>query len=519
MEDGILAHSRYVQVQPLSAATRENFSNLVQFQYTVPKGKKLVLSESYLSVNITSSLNGGNLGNSITNDTALNFFRPVTGVCLASNPVACLFQKVVHKINDRKISDIDMVPTTDTMLNLISSTKPMNSTLYSSNPVHVREKSTTTVGGTVNGGSFVIGGAYTPAEIQTALAQIISMIRDGNTVTSSNQLQTRLQRICSNLRNQPVNDSRNNRYNWSPSFGTFAIQDHIPGNTKHNLDFYIDSNWFRQLYYGIRSLNGASESGDADGAAYLTTRDSAAAANTINSSITNISLYLSLHDSYESIPPSIKFETVETFITPKTLQSQNDTINLTIPAGTYKVCISFIDSRYGSSTQRSPTNFSLTNVGSGSTNTGSVEPAFLENFQELSIMYAGGVYPQTPYNFSNGLIYNPAANVTITRPSPGTGDDSDSMRAYQDFLVNSDAMADNAGSLMDYATWCANPMFVFRIYTPPGDLSRDLSVKIRTGNVQVNNVHCVVLCMYKKETVINYDKDGMVTGVESADIA
>jgi hypothetical protein len=509
----ILAHSRYVQVQPLSSATSQNFTNLVQFQYTVPRGKKLVLNESYLSVSIQTRINDANtpLGSSVTNGNVANFFIPTSGACMASNPVACLFSKMTHKINDIKVSDMDMVPTSDTLMQLIGQSKTSLQSTASANPIFIRERLTTSQSGELAVAAFAIPDVPTKATIDAALLALSRMIQRGNDAIPSNNLQQRLDMITTNLRKQVVNNQLGNRYNWSPQFGLFNVDDHIPGGTKHNIDFYIDSNWFRQIVYGVRNL-----AGDETAGSYTAIRDAAPGGNgEISNSILSIELYLSIHDSYDKIPPTVNFTTYEPFTISKTLQSQNDTINLTVPAGIYKIAVAFIDSRYGSSTLRSPTNFSLTNVGSRSGTIG--DPPLLENLQEVSIQYAGEILPQTPYSFTNGLLATGDTAAYPTAAPNAIGVSNDALRAYQEFVINSDSLADSSGSVFDFATWCANPIFLWRIYNPAGDLSRDLTVKVKTGAVHVPNVHCVVMCLHRKQHSIKFDQNGMVSSVESGD--
>jgi hypothetical protein len=513
MSSGILASRQYIQRAPLSAATGASFSSKVDFEYVVPKGKRLSLHESYMSVDLEVSVNtpAAPLGSSITH-TATTPMTYTSAACLSSNPVSCLFQKASHRINDVVVSSIDMVPQTSTMLALIGESRASIETSLSTNPIHIREKNTRLATADIVAGNF--GAMVAVGDVAGVVAAFLSKMVTGRLGSyKTNNLPGRVERIAQACIKQDVAYSKVVMLNWVPCFGLFNSDVFIPGNTKHGFTYYIDANWFRQVVYGIRAIGGADDAAFA----YKSTRDDAVAENgAIRCSIKGIYMYLALHDAYDAIPPSINFTTVETFVTTKPLIQQSELLTVNITPGTMKLIIGFIDSRYGSSTARSPTNFSITRLASTTgSNAGDVvqEPNFLESINEIGIQYAGESYPLTPYNLPGGLLRSTDDNILF----PVDTESNETNRAFMDFLIASDSLADSSGSMYDNLTWAANPLFCFKLYTPAGDMSKDLTIKIKLSAAPVN-VMCVVLGLHRKLTTLNYDQNGMVSSVSSTEL-
>ena len=432
--------------RPQSDIGFRNFNSSVIFDnITIPSGKFPDFSQSYFSTLLEVSGDGVTLG-----DNAYNTADDITNTTtLSSNPISCLFNKLSNYINDKHTSSIENIAECDQLKNMVfESNQTLSTTLSTNNIYWTKPKN-------IYNANF---GGYTDSFL-----------------TRGNEQEQRIQ-----AQKSPFWSAKANKIMWKPILPIFSISEPFPSGSKFKFIFNIDPNWRRRLIFGQNN-----------GASWVV--NDAEAAGTVTVNVREMVFYLCLYDANIKLPKTINYKFHEVYSTIKPIQATiADKFSMTIPRGTYKILVTFFDSRVGTDTRYSPTSFNVADIKA--------------KLQELTLSYSGQFFPVEPYNFSDQffpLLWNQATNT------------GDILRAYQDYLTNSDSFEDNSGASLSLGEWIAQPIFVHKIVRQSGDLSQNLDITVKGRDTFIANNSILVMCLYVNDITYELDNNNFITSVET----
>lgn len=469
-----LANLRWERFAPLSNKTKSDFTSTGTIRFDVPSQSVCKPQYSYLMVRPRIYKIVNNVPNALfaaSSDTVLS--------TLSSNPVSCLFQKISFSSLSTKVAELNHPAEASQILSICNESNNQLNSSFSTNGVWW-----------FSGSDYALS-PNNAANTQNGL--IMKIVNTFFTVAANKYADY----IKSAFRS-PFSSKQENVMNWIPPLGVFNMPEefYLPPNSQHEFSFSIEPNWRQCLIHGQSAANTTLTVLD----------DGAALANgSVYVSIEDIALMVCFSDSYERITKSVTYESPDIEcqkLSLSTGSSYAETM-FTIPKGTYKIFLSFSDSRGTSGDTRfSPTNFGL------------YEATYADNdlltrLQTISFTFNGNVYPRVSYDFRNGI------------PISGTFAQSseDTNRAYQDFIFASDALIDSSGTVLNFNDWSHQPVFAFKIINPAGNTSTVAKFNVRTTNGNIPaNTSVVVLTLAKREVQYNYDTNGILNSIEYADL-
>ena len=126
------------------------------------------------------------------------------------------------------------------------------------------------------------------------------------------------------------------------------------------------------------------------------------------------------------------------------------------------------------------------------------------NLSKLSVLYGGNMYPMSPYNLRND---QPAPGVISTT--------NDMMKAYMEYVINTDSLRDRNGALLDYSSWQIQQVYVFKTRQSIENVSNSCSIncEVKASNAgQTTNIF--VLGLYDEFLTIGLDHNAQYTSYE-----
>ena len=546
--DAPLSYQRYVPVRPTSNVVGSAFTGMITMRYQVPSGMVIKANECFLSTRMTlaASLstnfaaNPGpyimkNFGADGDNTPGTpgpldptyipaNDTKVTTYATVSSNPVACLFDRVTLKINDVNVSTVDSYPISSTAVSLIGESKPVLTTSMSDTGIWTYDRVTyLSTATTYRAGPPVV--TINPQELAvTTPAGLYSDNGTGDTVANY-ALINKYTYAHKKLLESPFSRTITNRINHRLAHGLWNSDAILPGGTTIQLEYQVQSNYPQNLIFGgqtatpsasLFTLNSSVKSLVVN--VMSSENSNLSAAGTFGVYIGDMTFYMSMHDQFESIPKSLSFNLVEPWISLKTIISSNSALTFNPPKGTFKVLVCFVDSRYNSSsTVYNPCDFSPDSRDTTVNNAIATPSLAIRNvLQQISIDYAGQHLPVNEYNFPSGIY----PDINYALPQTASYSTDDVFRAYQEcFAIPSDALADSAGSLFDVLTWSYQPIFIFRVYTPAGDVSSTLDVNLKFINgVNPLNTMCCVIALHNRRLTMDYGDHQELLSVKVEDL-
>lgn len=450
----------YVPIRPLGDISRKNFNGQIEVQMTVPQGKHWDPSNSYFSIKAAFFGYTGAGVKALISDNALNTTADITdNLALSSDPCACLFQKLAYYCNDKHISTVENVAQVDQIKNMVFESKSTIEKALSTNPI------------------------YWQSGAKPALVTAIGDIVDPYAA------QTPAQAVRIAAQNSPFYYSSENRMVWRPPIPVLQLSEPFPENSRHKFVFNVDPQWQRKTVSGYHT-NGTP----AIVSWAIQYSSDTAANNAVVFEITDFIFYAAFYDSNIRLPKQINYIFPEIYSAIKPVQNAvQDRFSFTVPRGTYKILLGFIDARNGTDTRYSPTNFSVDTLRA--------------QLSDISLTYAGESFPLKPYSF-------PTANFLNTW-NTATTDTQELANMYYEMLLGSDAFRDSSSTSLNFRDWLINPLWVFKIVKPPGDLSSNLDVYLKFRNGPGTDVSCFIMALYNSEVSIKLNDSGLIEDIET----
>ena len=386
------------------------------------------------------------------------------------------------RINDITVSTLDNVPITSTALMLCGSSKPTVSTSESDCPIWLWDRDVLPT--TLADGTAVTGNVLTP----TATAAYLNDMM----IVPTSYIAARSKTRNKNLLNSPCSRLQYTRFNWKPNFGLFDSDHRVQANSRISFEFNVSNQ------YAVQFFNGVIFDGTTIPPSSIIST-SPPAVGQITLAIQDMSMYMSIHETYENPTKHISMRVSEAWTSYKSLSASNDTLSYMIPPSTYKLLVCFVDSQYQNNTATSPSDF-------GPVNHSNLAIPFASILQSISVGIAGEVNPMYPYNWPNGLY--------STTPATDTGD---AYRAYREAMYSMEAYSDMSGSIYDEVTWSYNPIFVMRIFKQSSDVGKNLDVRVQCLATPVS-INCVVIALYHREIGLAYDQHSVLSNVMISDL-
>ena len=424
----------YTIVKSPQAISYSNFTGQIPFIVKSPNRKWIRPRDCYLAVKLRIDQFIGGVHSALA----------TAGNCtpyLSKNPVSLLFSTGKVLVNDKLISNMNELSATNTLFKSIFDTKSMQQTVDSTSPVIPQSL------------------AVTRANYATANQGIFSTFNE-STLT------------------------------WALPFSLFQSSDMIPPHTKVEIDFNVNTNWFREIISCVGTFP--------TGGVVAMTGPTNTVANSIGVGIDDISLWVCY--STEETPVNIvkEIHLKQYFSQIHTINSSNESFTLTLPNGGRNVThllACFLQTTRGGVLKRSSNDFS-----SGYTDANpevKITTDAVTNLQMIRFQL-DKAYPNPDYD----LCFNTAV---------ADGNCRDVARMFYDMINNSNNKFDRSGNVLGIADYVIEPVMCYRVNTDATTYNETLQVYINLNTAYTAGTsQLLVVALYDEKVRLEFDSEKII---------
>lgn len=469
--------SNIVQIRPQENITTGAFSGQATFIIDIAKDEMIIPKSIYMSARVslsssefvtaTNALDTGNLPLGMTSTTVTN---TKTVGCIASGGIDNLFNKMQHEISgistgSSVVQNIENYQQTCSLLRL-NHEHPNIACKNSIDPFILKEK-----------GKFL----NTTAIFNDANHSRLSQVVNNNFID-----ETPIEYVLRNAYQQGLVYNNEISLSTRPPVAMF-MQEGKLYQGQHILRFTIDPDFRRKFVNAINIVGTNTTILGAVTAFNGSYAEDSTVSNRIGVSINDLYLYV----EYVKInlpmgrPIGKHLHVFESWNTTQHACPNGNSDNFILPckANLLKIIIGF---------RRSSV---ITNGGVQQALFIPEMPGFNQiNLNQIYIKYLSDTYPQTNYSMKLINSYPFSADALLNRyvPSTNIGTNFDTVRAYEDYLINSDI--ESPEEAMTFDQWCSNPIFVFKFCNQTS----------QSSNVEVNlSCNSSVGTVFDSEFLIN----------------
>ena len=158
----------------------------------------------------------------------------------------------------------------------------------------------------------------------------------------------------------------------------------------------------------------------------------------------------------------------------------------------------------GTTFKYTPTDFSSGYTIAGNAETKNTNDG-MSNISKLTVSFGGNIYTMSPYNLATQTT-----GVTST---------NDLMKAYIEYVINTDSLRDRAGALLDFSKWMIQQVYVFKTRQSIENVSNTCSIQceVKTANT-TQSTNMFILGLYDEYLTIGLDSFGQHTSYEISGI-
>ena len=491
-----------------------------EITFNIPQSpdKWIVGKNSYISIrlNITQTNEAGVQGNlsPIVNTGTRAVPTAISIPFLSVNPAISFFNNASCYVDSNQISQISELQQTNTLYRMLFESKSEQTYVNSQNsivPPNIDDVKTAV--GAIN-------------EDYVSLAKIVGVDDDDPTATPATYATTDFSKLFTKhmiwaLKNQQFNFdkySENEITMQVPLPMFYADEPFFVGSGKKlTLRFTVDPLYAHNLIQiaGSPSVQATGAGGVGGGNYQVTTLSypfqSGAAQNTnvINVAVTDMRLYLSVaHLDKMNIPRSVTIymKQFSPFVRPLLTGNNNSfTVDLKQYRRMSHIAICFVN-KSNEAFHQSPCDFSggftsLNNAGALQTTESYINTNQINNLYQVYISFGGNKYPMNDYTLLT-TTYGVSTNLA---------------RAWYEMIVGSDSLRDRSGSLIDFKTWQASPIFLFKTFQSMETTNNTINVSINCRSVIPNangttsqpsytsNINAFILGLYDEVYSLVFD--------------
>jgi hypothetical protein len=513
-------YSRYYkQVKSVNNVNITNFTSEIGFEFKTDMNEYIDTLKSFLSVRLRIVQNASATANqNVTSlkpipmgDQTIPFVASANDFIpyLCKNPVSALFSTGRLSVNDKTISNLSDLSSTNTLIRSVFDSTLTESSINSTNsivPLSIEDSLVSQVPTTQT--------LYTGQAAYGVNANILP-------IDPTNIQYTGHSKYAYN-RMGPFKYCVENVLNMNLPFPLFSTynKDGIPPDNKIRFSLMVDTNYPTNIiqYTGTLLTGAQAVVGGHNMTQYITNITSLnqtginCPAHTIAVGVADMTLYLCVinKETPVTIPKSLHINQIWSQV--HTIVSASETFSLSAPPKNVKYILAcFLQTnRFGPGVN--PCDFSdgfipaIDNMHNEIKRTGGA----VSNLTYVRFNYKSRNYPQDDYNIIN------LPSTILSGVAGGVGDSSMELyRLLGDVIGNSNAREDRCGSMYDISKIAIEPIFVHKIESLPNSEDSNMTVSIKLAAGYTNSQSTLlVVCLYDEILELMYDAHGKVISTE-----
>ena len=445
----------YVMCKSSQSVQWSGFSGQISFTFKTPARKWCRGRECFMAVKPRIVYNDG------TNQIPMKKIDNCCTPYISKNPCSVLFSTGKCLVNDKLISNMNELSSTNTLFKTIFDTKAMQDTVESTCPI---------------------------------LPQ--SIAEDRLTYASRNQVMF-----------DKVNE---HTLTWSLPFPLFQSNAAIPPHTKVQMDLNVNPNWIYEIINCVGKF-------PAGGIVPLVNGGNTVA-NSIGVGIDDITIWLYMVTEVAPVNMVKEIPLKQYFSQIHPINSTNDCFTLTLPNGGRNVThilACFLQTKRGvapvvGSVKGSSNDFSSGYAGdtggaTGESNTyeSKITNDAVTNLKSLRFQTADRVFPNPDYLLDLSVPVTPVNNTIY--------DCGDLARSFTDFLNHSQSKFDRSGNILSIQQYIREPIFCYRTDSESTSYNETLLVNISLGTgYTAGTSQLLVVALYDETLRLHFDTEKII---------